>query len=161
MGTINDVTTFEATPDPRPIAQVMAGFEGRHTGRTLAAARRIRAKTKPMKLPANLLKAVWRLTGGWLDNALKSGWGDLKPDDNWRYIQIGESDLVLVLEKGDYYRAVLLYRGYKIARFQDNNTWTCPFATKPMVAEVYATLGIKWNEEAAIKLSLGNSAKGS
>jgi len=40
-------------------------FEGNRTPHTLAAARRIQAKPRCLRVPRNLMNQLWTLTGGW------------------------------------------------------------------------------------------------
>lgn len=109
--TIADVQTLVVPLPQLAIADVIKKFQGRHTPRTLAAARRIRAKSKTIKIPRNLLRQLWRITGGWKLDQVKEGWSDT-PTNTWKVIRLG--DLEVVIRGDNYPRTNLLYRGQKV-----------------------------------------------
>lgn len=71
---LDSVTTFVAELPGLPLAEVLKKFQGKHTARTLAAARRM-CKKRQIKVPRNLIRQLWRITGGW---------GSLK-NPNWAF----------------------------------------------------------------------------
>ena len=62
---LDSVTTFVAELPGLPLAEALKKFQGKHTARTLAAARRMGAKKRQVKIPQNLRRQLWRITGGW------------------------------------------------------------------------------------------------
>lgn len=57
--------TLVVQTSPPPLEEVLQKFEGRHTARTLAAARRIQAQSGQVKIPSNIIKKLEGITGGW------------------------------------------------------------------------------------------------
>ncbi len=115
---IDSVTTFVAEIEKPSIELVIAKFQGKHTLRTLAAARRIRGKKERVKIPRNLLRQLFRGTGGWNDNCLKPGWPSDVPSSA-KKVTIG--DLTVSMwdttsgRSSGYPGAALEYRGRKAA----------------------------------------------
>ena len=64
---LDSVTTFVAELPGLPLAEALKKFQGKHTARTLAAARRMCGKKRQVKVPRNLLRQLWRITGGWIE----------------------------------------------------------------------------------------------
>jgi len=62
--TIDSVTTFVAELPGISLSEEMKKFQGKKTAKSLAAARRIAAKKKIVKIPRNLLRKLYRVTGG-------------------------------------------------------------------------------------------------
>ena len=116
---VKDVTTLVVTLPPPPLEEVIKKFSGVHTPKTLAAARRLVKKTVTVKIPRNLMREVFRITGGW------------KNSDNWKatdfvlnndvkfYIEVGDLKLFL---RSDYY-VYLMYRGRLVAEIENYSDW--------------------------------------
>lgn len=141
--TIDSVTTFVATGICRTIEEVVASFGGRHTPRTLAAARRIRAAeaNRGIKVPCNLLRQLWRATGGWKEGALKSGWGNMKPDEGWKVVKFGDLEVIMSPASNSYRPAILKYRGLPVARVGEGyGDWL----DVKLVSGMAATLGVSY-----------------
>lgn len=119
---IEDIKTTEFPRPAQELGLVLEKFQGKRTSRTLAAARRIRAAKNTMKLPRNLLRQLFRVTGGW-KNPLKEGWNNTTPDSGWRVLQVGDLELIIQNQNGgnNFYNGVLRYRGLPVARI--DNYW--------------------------------------
>lgn len=122
---INSVTTFVAEVHRHTLADALAKFAGRHTPRTLRAAQRVAAKKTRVKIPRNLLRQVWRLTGGWKDGHLLPGW---PPEEKIQggqlpWIQVGGLEVFFCLDpqnQGRLRAALLRFRGLQIAGVRYN-----------------------------------------
>ena len=117
---ISSVTTLVVELLGPPADEVLkAKFAGRHTAKSLAAARRIAAKRQTVKVPAHLMRQIWRITGGWRQPWLR-GW-DTNPSSDWLRIELVK-DLWLYLWARDQYssRGLLMFRGRKIAHMPSN-----------------------------------------
>lgn len=115
--TIQDIKTVEFSRPPLDLGEVLDKFQGKRTSRTLAAARRMRAAKHTVKLPRNLLRQLFRVTGGW-QNPLKEGWNNTTPDTGWKVLQVGDLELIIQNQSGgnNFYNGLLRYRGLPVAR---------------------------------------------
>jgi len=62
---IDAIETLVAEIPTCTLEQALAKFQGRRTPKTLAAARRMVAAKKRVKVPRHLLRELWRITWGW------------------------------------------------------------------------------------------------
>ncbi len=128
---IRHVTTFVAVLPGLPLEEVMKKFSGQRTPRTLAAARRIAAKKREIKIPANLLKKLHRLVGGFDFSKIKNERQKFKAESyaaNNKMYKIVIGDLEVVIRPNDYVYALLYYRGINCAYlgysgWQDQEPW--------------------------------------
>lgn len=121
--TIDSVTTFVAELPPPSLEEVLEKFQGRRTPRALAAARRICAKKRTVKVPRNLLRQLWRVTGGWKEGSMKVGW-DEEPDERWTSLRLGDLLVVFSPRTDDRRVAMISYRGFRVARIdQGYSSW--------------------------------------
>ena len=129
--TIDDLKTFEVEVAAPPLEKIVEKFAGRRTRKTIAAAQRVAAKKKKIKIPRNLLRALWRATGGWKEaGRLTLGWGNwpqggVFPADT-RRILIGDLRLYGVPNHDPNYQ--MMFFGYRhwrrVAHFPSNwGTW--------------------------------------
>lgn len=163
---VSDIRTLEILPPEPPIETCLAKFSGRRTSNTLAAARRMQKRRRTMKIPANLAREAFIMTGGFYPVLVKAGWEGFSAS-NARYFQVGESPLVVVLMKQNYGNEILgflLFRGQKIAHLKaghvpgvstERNSSIYPFFDQAKTKEVYDNLCQPWDEARAIQLSLG------
>jgi hypothetical protein len=114
---ISSVTTLVVELECPPPDELIRRFAGRHTGRTLAAVRRIRTKKETVKVPRNLLRQLWRLTGGW-KKEFSPGWGRSVPTAEFKVIAIGDLKVI-----NRDYTTFLEYRGRKVASSTDWQFW--------------------------------------
>jgi len=135
---IEAIETFVAEIPACTLEQALAKFHGRRTPKTLAAARRIVAAGKRVKIPRHLLRQLWRITGGW--KGLSEGnadCGNIRPLDNplevtefletWGNNSIKTGDLNVVVEMQESSApkmGVLLYRGVVVAKVASESGWS-------------------------------------
>lgn len=151
--TINSVTTFVAAIEKPAIGIVLKGFTGNQTPRTLAAARRIRAKKEKVKIPRNLLRQLWRITGGWNEGRLQTGWGSQTGEPTssrstgtqyWKAVKLGDLMAIMSHDGNSYLPCLLLYRGKKVARLEGDwqkEVWL----NASKMRDARDTLGVDWN----------------
>ena len=72
--TIESVEAFEAHLPGLSFEQALEKIPGRRSLRKEQAARRLANKTRKVKIPRNLLRRLWRMTGGWAPNSIQPGW---------------------------------------------------------------------------------------
>lgn len=151
--TIDSVTTFVAELPGEPVQKVLAEkFQGNKTWRTLSAARRIAAKKCVVKVPRNLMRQLWRITGGWQAGYPQVGWGNNDPTPStdrrgnttyWKAVTLGE--LTAIFNPGsDYAPCVLLYRGMQVGRIADWNGWV----SRERALGAAKALGVDWKPQA-------------
>ena len=114
---IDSVTAFVAELPPMNMAEVIAEkFEGRVTRRTLCAAQRIVQKKKTKKVPRNILRQLWRLTGGWKNTeCLQQAFGKID-SGKFSVLYFGDAEFLI---KGDLY-AWIAYRGVPLIKLRRN-----------------------------------------
>lgn len=133
--TIGDVKTFSAKVQTENLDSALEKFLGRRTIRTVQAARRIAATNRDVKIPRNLMRQLFRLTGGFKQEHLVAPKNDpfkdynyyMKNDYNPIAIKLG--DLEVVFFEDDKRRlktnygplAWLFFRGKLVARTSGNN----------------------------------------
>lgn len=113
--TVKDVKTFVAElPAPTMQEILQTKFQGRKTTKTLAAARRIAKHKRTVKVPRNLLRKLFMITGGWVDEALTT-----KPIFDYKiYPKFEIGDLTVyanVTQDSWYFTVFLVYRGVYVA----------------------------------------------
>lgn len=141
---INSVTTFVAELQGLPVEEVLRiKFTGRHTARSLAAARRISAKRQRVKVPAHLMRQLWRITGGWVEDRLAAGWHS-NPGSGSVVVRVG-GDLSLILRPDYPSTAFLKYRGYKVGSFNMNSGG---WIKQEVVVTSAKALGVPWSSPA-------------
>lgn len=134
--TIASVTTFVAELPGLPLSSALKKFEGRHGLRTLAAARRIAAKKVRVKIPRNLLRQLWRFTGGFKMGAIKASVEEPVPTKDRQgnvtgplvAVRLGDLEAVFRLGSDGYYGPAcwLRYRGQQVGILtsaNDNGCW--------------------------------------
>lgn len=129
---IADIKTFSAKIQTENLESALKKFQGRRTISTVQAARRIAGATREIKIPRNLLKQLFRLTGGFQQENFiiinKSSKEDLLRSDYKNVaIKIGDLDVVFQkdssgrLRTNNGPRVWLFFRGVLVA--SDPNTW--------------------------------------
>jgi len=162
MSTPNTTTSVAPTPKPidavqtlvctipgAPLADVLKTFQGRRSDRTVAAARRIGAKPRTVKVPRNLLRQLFRLTGGWKEGQ-GEGWqacGETPPTDNrnvrYTSLRVGDMEVVFYLDSCYAPAAWICYRRTFCAKLSPDyqkERWL----DKAKVAAAVASLGTPW-----------------
>lgn len=132
---IDSVTTFVAELPGQSLALALKKFEGPQSLRTLAAARRIAAKKVRVKIPRNLLRQLWRFTGGFQMGAIKASAEEPAPTKNKSgnvtgpLVAVRLGDLEAVFRIGDdaYYGPPcwLRYRGQQVGIITSANDKGC------------------------------------
>lgn len=151
--TIYSVTTFVAEIEQPGIQEFLQKFQGSKTARTLNAARRMRAKKNVVKVPRNLLRQLWRITGGWKETKMKAGWADMntQPDTSsrsgtkyWRAVVVGDLIALFGHDGTSYTPCLLLYRGQKVARIQGEGYYENPWINEAIAKGTMIALGTDW-----------------
>lgn len=131
---IGDIKTFSAKIQTETLDSALKKFGGRRSIRTVQAARRIAGKKRDIKIPRNLLRQLFRLTGGFrqeqfvvpanLDYLYDRGnRDDYKPVA----IKIGDLEVVFLKDNRGSLRtnygpmAWLFFRGKLVASTSGNN----------------------------------------
>ena len=144
--TIDSVTTFVAELPGPPLAAALGKFQGRRSGRTLAAARRISAVKTRVKIPRNLLRQLFRLTGGF-DPAKLKVHTTPPPERNGGYKEILIGDLGVVMGEAlcSSYgpRAWFRFRGQWVAELRVSDTYSAPWLDKAKANEA-ALIGVPY-----------------
>lgn len=136
---LSSVTTFVAELPGMPVEEVLrTKFAGNRTARTYAAASRISAKRRTVKVPAHLMRQLWSITGGWGEGKLVAGWSASgEPNVGWLLIEIGDLKVYLNQHHGDF--CALQYRGHKVGSFSRNGG--SPWVSKEAALAAFKALG--------------------
>ena len=136
---LSSVTTFVAELPGLPVEEVLrTKFTGWYTPRSYAAACRISAKRRIVKVPAHLMRQLWRITGGWGDGRLISGWGSSgEPQVGWWAVEIGDLRVYLNSHQTNY--CSLQYRGHKVGSFSMINA--SPWVSREAALAAFKALG--------------------
>lgn len=151
--TVDDVETLVVfSRQQETLEQALGKFQGRRTPKTLAAARRLVSKRKQVKVPRNLLRQLFRATGGWQLNQLRPGWAQLTPAADWKRLQFGDLVVGVSPVPSGYTEAqypasrsaVLSYRGRKVAhiagQWSDGQSWL----SGQKLAQAVKAVGTPW-----------------
>lgn len=105
------VKDFFVEVQKKSVSQALKDFSGKNTPAEVAAAQRIAKKVRRVKVPKNLLKKFWDLTGGWTE--LNKGWGgaDESKVRKERLLLIGDLKVYFMDDNG----SKLEYRGRPVA----------------------------------------------
>lgn len=123
--TIDQIKTLVVELQTETLASALKKFQGRRTPRTVAAARRIAAKSNRVKIPRNLLRQLFRLTGGFNPAHFKAGTEKWNINNDWETIavKIGDLEVVACRKKSDQALSCnygphvwFLYRGALVGR---------------------------------------------
>lgn len=137
---ILDVQTLVVTLPPPPVDEVIKKFAGHHSPRTLAAARRIAKKQSTVKIPRNIMRKIYEITGGWTDAKAWDNDVVLKKDDGgYKFIKFG--DTVIFLAMGSYQYLYVQYRGRVVARY---NGYSYSWKDRKSPLAAFTALGEKF-----------------
>ena len=133
---IDSVTTFVAELSLVSTKNALEGLQGRHTVRSLQAARRIAAQKKTVKIPRNLLRQLFRGTWGFKMEAIKASTEPPRTttgraDHQLWTVQLGDLVVVAKTTEDGYYNhgpsCWLQYRGQWVAQIiadPNGQTWS-------------------------------------
>jgi hypothetical protein len=141
---IDLVTTFVAEPTGLSLEESLKKFQGRRTLRTVAAARRITAKKRKVKIPRNLLRQLFRLTGGWKPDQIQAN-TEVPSEKNLRLVVVGDLEAIFELEDRLYYGPTvwLRYRGRLVAKIK-NGQYDQPWLDAKKAVGAAVSLGVPY-----------------
>ena len=154
--TINSVTTFVAELPGFPLSSALKKFQGSQSLRTLAAARRIAAKKVRVKIPRNLLRQLWRFTGGFKMGAVKASVEEPLPTKDRSgnitgplvAVRLGDLEAVFRLGNDGYYGPAcwLRYRGQQVGILTSANDQGCWLGKGAAVLETAKSACAPWQK---------------
>jgi len=134
--TIESVEAFVAEFPKLKVTEIIQDkFVGRVTHRTIQAAQRIAASRRTIKVPRNILRRLWRLTGGWEEGILTSAYGKMLEAESFSVLPIGDAEILWPYTNKNTSEACLVYRGIPVLHIFANrdHSWKDESRVKALV----------------------------